>query len=161
MSFFGYTCSTRKAEGILGLVKKDGETKRESGGVGMDFLKDGDIRTFLLILEENLYPMKPCNEDEILKLKKLMPTKELPLTYLEFMCKAGNGIEFLAGTHYSMKYILELKEWAVELLDENNFPKKLTDNQFVFMIHQGYMFWYFNLDEVITHLCIIMMKVWI
>ncbi|MEK4854845.1 SMI1/KNR4 family protein [Paenibacillus sp. FSL H7-0756] len=113
----------------------------------MDFLKDGDIRTFLLILEENLYPMKPCNEDEILKLKKLMPTKELPLTYLEFMCKAGNGIEFLAGTHYSMKYILELKEWAVELLDENNFPKKLTDNQFVFMIHQGYMFWYFNLDE--------------
>ncbi|MEK3794613.1 SMI1/KNR4 family protein [Paenibacillus sp. FSL R7-0204] len=46
-----------------------------------------------------------------------------------------------------MKYISELKEWAVELLDENNFPKKLTDNQFVFMMHQGYMFWYFNLDE--------------
>lgn len=38
-------------------------------------------------------------------------------------------------------------ELAVELLDENNFSEKLTDNQFVFMMHQGYMFWYINLDE--------------
>lgn len=113
----------------------------------MDFLEDGGIRSFLSTLEGNLYPMKSCNEDDILKLKDLIPTKELPLTYLEFMYKAGNGIEFLAGTDYSMKYILELKEWAVELLNENNFSKKLTDNQFVFMMHQGYMFWYFNLDE--------------
>jgi len=113
----------------------------------MDFLKDGNIRSFLSTLEENLYPMKACSEDEILKLKNLSPTKDLPLTYLEFMYKAGNGIEFLAGTDYTMKYILELKECAVELLDENNFSKNLTDNQFVFMMHQGYMFWFFNLDE--------------
>lgn len=113
----------------------------------MDFLKDGDIKTFLLTLEEASYPMKSCDEHDILKLKNLIPTKELPLTYLEFMYRAGNGIEFLVGTQYSMKYIAELKEWAVELLDENKFPEKLTDNQFVFMMHQGYMFWYFNLDE--------------
>ncbi len=113
----------------------------------MDFLKDGDIKTFLLTLEESSYPMKSCDEHDILKLKNLIPTKELPLTYLEFMYRAGNGIEFLVGTQYSMKYIAELKEWAVELLDENKFPEKLTDNQFVFMMHQGYMFWYFNLDE--------------
>ena len=45
------------------------------------------------------------------------------------------------------KYILEIKEWAVELLEENSFSKKLTDNQFVFMMYQGYMFWFFNLNE--------------
>ncbi|WP_340014390.1 SMI1/KNR4 family protein [Paenibacillus sp. FSL K6-1318] len=113
----------------------------------MDCIKDGNIKIFLSTLEENSYPMKACNEDDILKLKNLSPTKELPLTYLRFMYKSGNGIEFLAGTDYTMKYILELKEFAVELLDENNFSEKLTDNQFVFMMHQGYMFWYFNLDE--------------
>lgn len=110
-------------------------------------LGGNDIRIFLLNLEAQSIPMKPCNEDEISILKNLSPTKELPLTYLEFMYKAGNGADFLAGTDYSMKYILELKEWAVELLGENNFSEKLSDNEFVFMMHQGYMFWYFNLDE--------------
>jgi len=113
----------------------------------MSSLEGNDIRIFLSNLEAQSVPMKPCNEDEISTLKNLSPTKELPLTYLEFMYKAGNGAEFLAGTDYSMKYILELKEWAVELLGENNYSEKLTDNQFVFMMHQGYMFWYFNLDE--------------
>jgi hypothetical protein len=40
----------------------------------------------------------------------------------------------------------ELKEWALELLEEDNAENFLTDNDFVFMMHQGYMFWYFKLD---------------
>ncbi|WP_366293487.1 SMI1/KNR4 family protein [Paenibacillus sp. AN1007] len=113
----------------------------------MSSSNSGDIKVFLLTLEKNSYPMSACNEDDITKLKNLSPTQKLPLTYVEFMSKAGNGIHFLKGTHYTMKVISELKEWAVELLDENNFSRKLTNNQFVFMMHQGYMFWYFNLDE--------------
>ncbi|MFD4491441.1 SMI1/KNR4 family protein [Lysinibacillus fusiformis] len=46
-----------------------------------------------------------------------------------------------------MKYIFDLKEWAIELLEENNFTKKLTDNQFIFMMHQGYMFWFFYVND--------------
>ncbi len=113
----------------------------------MNFYKSSDIEDFLTSLEKDSYPMKPCSKDDISKLVELSPTRTLPKTYLDFMNKAGNGIEFLVGTDYSMKYIFDLKEWAIELLEENNFIKKLTDNQFIFMMHQGYMFWFFNLND--------------
>ncbi|KOP69346.1 hypothetical protein AMS59_23510 [Lysinibacillus sp. FJAT-14745] len=113
----------------------------------MNFYKSSKIEDFLTSLEKDSYPMKPCSKDDRSKLVKLSPTRTLPKTYLDFMNKAGNGIEFLVGTDYSMKYIIDLKEWAIELLEENNFIKKLTDNQFIFMMHQGYMFWFFNLND--------------
>lgn len=112
-----------------------------------DVYKSSNIEDFLTTLEKNSYPMKPCSKDDISKLVKLSPIQTLPKVYLDFMNKAGNGIEFLVGTDYSMKYIFDLKEWAIELLEENNFIKKLTDNQFIFMMHQGYMFWFFNLND--------------
>ncbi|MBI6864423.1 SMI1/KNR4 family protein [Lysinibacillus fusiformis] len=113
----------------------------------MNFYKSSDIEDFLTSLEKDSYPMKPCSKDDILKLVELSPTRTLPKTYLDFMNKAGNGIEFLVGTDYSMKYIFDLKEWAIELLEENNSIKILTDNQFIFMMNQGYMFWFFNLND--------------
>ncbi|XRD23888.1 SMI1/KNR4 family protein [Lysinibacillus fusiformis] len=113
----------------------------------MNFYKSSNIEDFLTSLEKDTYPMKPCSKDDLSKLVKLSPTRTLPKTYLDFMNKAGNGIEFLVGTNYSMKYIFDLKEWAIELLEENNFPKKLTDNQFIFMMHQGYMFWFFYVND--------------
>ncbi|WP_223556327.1 MULTISPECIES: SMI1/KNR4 family protein [Lysinibacillus] len=113
----------------------------------MNFFKGSNIKAFLTSLEKDSYPMKPCSKDDISKLINISPTRTLPQTYLDFMNKAGNGIEFLVGTDYSMNYIFDLKEWAIELLEENNFIKKLTDNQFIFMMHQGYMFWFFNLNE--------------
>jgi hypothetical protein len=67
--------------------------------------------------------MNPCSQDELTKLKHCSSTKTLPSTYLDFIDKFGNGAEFLTGTYYTMKYILELKEWAVELLKENSFSK--------------------------------------
>jgi len=113
----------------------------------MNFYKSSNIEDFLTSLEKDTYPMKPCSKDDLSKLVKLSPTRTLPKTYLDFMNKAGNGIEFLVGTNYSMKYIFDLKEWAIELLEENNFTKKLTDNQFIFMMHQGYMFWFFYVND--------------
>ncbi|QPA53104.1 SMI1/KNR4 family protein [Lysinibacillus sphaericus] len=113
----------------------------------MSFNKSSNIEDFLASLENDSYPMKPCSKDDILKLVKLSPTRTLPKTYLDFMNKAGDGIEFLVGTDYSMKYIFDLKDWAIELLEENNSIKILTDNQFIFMMNQGYMFWFFNLND--------------
>ena len=43
--------------------------------------------------------------------------------------------------------ILYLKEWAEELLEENNFPGELSENDFVFWMSQGNMFCFFKLDE--------------
>ena len=40
----------------------------------------------------------------------------------------------------------ELNDWAVELLDEVGTENFLTEKDFVFMMHQGYIFWYFKAD---------------
>ena len=40
----------------------------------------------------------------------------------------------------------ELNQWATELLDEDGVENFLDDNDFVFMMHQGYVFWYFKAD---------------
>ena len=40
----------------------------------------------------------------------------------------------------------ELKEWAVALLEEDKVENFLTEKDFVFMMHQGYIFWYFRAD---------------
>jgi hypothetical protein len=40
----------------------------------------------------------------------------------------------------------ELNQWAIELLEEDGIENFLDDNDFVFMMHQGYMFWYFKAD---------------
>ena len=40
----------------------------------------------------------------------------------------------------------QLNEWANELLREDNAENFLDNDDFVFMMHQGYMFWYFKAD---------------
>jgi hypothetical protein len=40
----------------------------------------------------------------------------------------------------------ELNEWAKELLKEDNVENFLSEKDFIFMMHQGYMFWYFKAD---------------
>ncbi|MCZ4410013.1 hypothetical protein O3Q51_14420 [Cryomorphaceae bacterium 1068] len=40
----------------------------------------------------------------------------------------------------------ELKTWAVELLEENGIENFLSETDCVFMMHQGYQFWYFAVE---------------
>ncbi len=40
----------------------------------------------------------------------------------------------------------ELKKGAIELLEEDDSKFVFDKNDFVFMMHQGYMFWYFRAD---------------
>jgi len=50
----------------------------------------------------------------------------------------------------SISRVLELllaKEWAKELLQNNNFPLPLPDDAFVFFMHQGYQFSFIRLSE--------------
>lgn len=56
-------------------------------------------------------------------------------------------ILFLRGESCFMDELLELNEWGAELLEENNVPLKLTSNDFVFWMSQGFMFCFFKLDE--------------
>ncbi|MFY8186646.1 MAG: SMI1/KNR4 family protein [Flavobacterium sp.] len=84
--------------------------------------------------------MENLNEIE----KKLNLT--FPMIYKNFYLECQKSIlKSMIGTDlYNHKK--ELKEWALDLLAEDSAENFLTENDFVFMMHQGYMFWYFKID---------------
>ena len=84
--------------------------------------------------------MEDLNEIE----KKLNLT--FPMDYKKFYLECQKSIpKGMVGTDlFNNKD--KLKEWALDLLKEDNTENFLTDNDFVFMMHQGYMFWYFKID---------------
>lgn len=89
----------------------------------------------------------PCSVDEVVHLEKKLKIT-LPSAYKEFLLWMGHsGAEFLRGSDCFYKNLLQLKNWAVELLEENNFPETLPSEAFVFFMHQGYQFGFFKLTE--------------
>ena len=67
-----------------------------------------------------------------------------PLIYKKFYLECEKSIpKAMIGTDLYHNNN-ELKEWALELLKEDNAENFLTEKDFVFMMHQGYMFWYFK-----------------
>ncbi len=70
----------------------------------------------------------------------------LPLIYKNFYLKClKSRPKELIGTDlfHDNK---DLHEGALELLDEDGAKNFLSEKDFVFMMHQGYMFWYFRAD---------------
>jgi hypothetical protein len=106
-----------------------------------------DLNSFISFLEKNEIQMKASSSEEIEQLKQLVPNKYIPNNYLKFMEKCGNGFRVFKGSSYTMSEILDLKKWAVELLEEDNSSEVLSDYDFVFFMHQGYQFYFFRLDE--------------
>lgn len=94
--------------------------------------------------------MEPCDTNDMMQIKEMVDGEKLPEAYLKFMKYAGRGYVMFKGSDYSIKDIdrfKELKEGALEVLEECNFKKRISDDQFVFMGHQGYMYWFFNLND--------------
>lgn len=87
-----------------------------------------------------------CNSEIIQSFLADFPNLRLPSAYVEFMRYAGSG-NFWIGSDCSFDDVPKLREWADELLEENSFPCKLKEDDFVFWMHQGYMFYFFNLSE--------------
>ena len=85
-------------------------------------------------------------EEEIQEFIHDFPSIKLPTAYIEFMRYAGHG-QYWIGSDYSLKRVKHLQESARALLDENDFPHKLREEDFVFYMHQGYIFCFFNLNE--------------
>ncbi len=50
----------------------------------------------------------------------------------------------LVGTDLWNSNRFDLNEGALELLEEDKIDNFLTSDDFVFMMHQGYFFWYFK-----------------
>lgn len=96
--------------------------------------------------KRNIY-MKPCTKSQMEKLISIAKGRNLPQSYIEFMSKMGDGGKFMRGDSCFMNEIEYLKEGALELLEENESKKMLTDEDFVFWMSQGCMFCFFKLNE--------------
>ena len=70
----------------------------------------------------------------------------LPELYKDFFNYCSHSIpKNLVGTDLLNDHS-ELNEWAVELLAEDGISNFLDADDLVFMMHQGYIFWYFKAD---------------
>ncbi|MBZ0319372.1 MAG: SMI1/KNR4 family protein [Anaerolineae bacterium] len=85
-----------------------------------------------------------CTEAEIEILMTNQGVTFLPELYRQFLLTLGkqSGLLF-QGTDAQYKYLMGMKEAAVELLQENGKPFALPADAFVFRMHQGYTFFYF------------------
>lgn len=69
----------------------------------------------------------------------------LPEIYRDFYNLCSSSIPAkLVGTDLWNNNRFDLNQGAVELLEEDGINNFLESNDFVFMMHQGYMFWYFK-----------------
>ena len=112
----------------------------------MKYQGKANIEAFLDFLQLRDIKMSPCSAAEIAILQKMTAGK-CPLDYLTFMKWAGNGIRFLDGSTFTSNELPLLKPAANDLLEENNISQKLTEQDFVFLMHQGYQFYYFQFDK--------------
>ncbi len=107
----------------------------------------GDISNVIEELKENGVQMCPTTLEDLEAINSLTNRKHLPKAYLEYYKYMGNGVSFFKGHSCFKNEIFKVKTWAEELLNENKVQTKLSENDFVFWISQGYMFCFFKLDE--------------
>lgn len=112
-----------------------------------------DFKEFYLEQLKNKYSQLKVVESEEAK-AKLSHLEEiightLPIAYKEFMMlDLPTSVSVLKGTDYTFKHNedLMLTKYAKDLLAEHNLSP-LDKNTFVFAMHQGYIFFYFFLDQ--------------
>ncbi|MGZ0050740.1 SMI1/KNR4 family protein [Brevibacillus gelatini] len=107
------------------------------------------LSNFICLLNNDGIPMIPCNDEDLTYLQKMIDGKKFPEAYLEFLKTMGRGTEhtFLRGHSCFMDELFIINEGGRELLEENDFSKNLTENDFVFWMSQGCMFCFFKFNE--------------
>jgi hypothetical protein len=97
-----------------------------------------------------------CEPDEIEALQRKFAIT-LPETYCDWLRIMGRGAgQYLKGSDAFYPTLLELRDFAEELLVEDGKPFSLPQDAFVFLMHQGYTFLYFltvphNPDPPVVH----------
>jgi len=88
-----------------------------------------------------------CSDTEIQQLES-SGGAELPKAYKEFLKTMGQGAgDFLVGTDLFLPKLPKLRSWAEALLQRTNSPYRLSPDIFVFLVHQGYQFLFFHLNQ--------------
>ncbi|MCU0543207.1 MAG: SMI1/KNR4 family protein [Oscillatoriaceae cyanobacterium Prado104] len=88
-----------------------------------------------------------CTRDEVCAIEQNLGIS-LPPAYQEFLLSMGHSAgKFLRGSDCFFDRLPQIQEWAIELLQENNFAQSLPEDAFIFLMHQGYQFSFFRLSE--------------
>ena len=88
-----------------------------------------------------------CTQREIEDLERVVGTA-LPRAYKQFLLAVGHRAgAFLRGTDVFYGQVPALTDGARALLVENGVQDKLPQDGFVFYMHQGYEFGYFQIGE--------------
>lgn len=100
------------------------------------------------LLKSNNIILSPATKEEITIATGFTDLSKLPTSYVQFLKAMGKGTEngFLKGSSCFTNELPMLKDWAEELLEENNFGERLTEDDFVFWMSQGYQFAFFKLS---------------
>lgn len=71
----------------------------------------------------------------------------IPPAYRAYLAIAGaSPPPKVIGSDCHDHSLFKLRDWAVELLRESGDPFRLPDDAIVFLMHQGYQFFYFHAD---------------
>lgn len=109
-------------------------------------MKQEDIKILLMKNKLINTPLVGCTEEEIIKLEDRVGFK-LPGMYKEFLFAVGHESgRLFQGTAVHYMNLIEIQEWAKELLEENNNPITLLNTSFVFSMHQGYEIRFFDVN---------------
>lgn len=102
------------------------------------------INSIITRIEELGYKTEGIDNEKIKKIEKYYDVS-LPLDYKIFLEKMGqSGDKFLRGEDCFYDRIFELREYANELLADDNSQFKFKKEHFVFYSHQGYIFAFFD-----------------
>lgn len=98
------------------------------------------------ILERKGEGMKGASEKDLDSVRVLC-NGIIPFAYFQFLKYMGRGCDrFMVGSSVFMDEVLELKEGALDLCEDNSIPP-VPENAFVFWMHQGYQAFYFIPEE--------------
>ena len=100
--------------------------------------------------------VRGCSAEEIDEIRVRQGVPSIPDEYLCYLRRIGRSAgHFQRGTDAYYPDVLELKDAARELLEENNSQLVLGPNSLVFEMHQGYEFAWFpdveNPQPVVNH----------
>ena len=91
--------------------------------------------------------IRGCSPEEIREVETVCGV-QLPRIYRDFLMMAGKGAgAFLAGSDAFYPDLLHIRRYAEQLLREDSSSFHLSEDAFVYLMHQGYQFMFFHTSD--------------
>jgi SMI1-KNR4 cell-wall len=108
---------------------------------------DDNVAAFVMRYEAMGLQGTPASPDEVAALEQQLGVT-FPMAYKAFLFILGRdgGSDFI-GSDCTIRHLPKLRGWAEELLRRCGSQYTLSEKAFVYLMHQGYSFFYFVADQ--------------